>query len=84
MALSILVAIKEQGNQIANNPLFSSGLVSPVDIGKIASDLHVPFDLVRSFAVRFRDANWLIFSAEGDIFGVSDYCIKVLRKKRLI
>lgn len=83
-ALGILAGIRDEGNRIANDPLFSSGLVSPVDIGKIASDLNVSFDQARHFAIRFREANWLIYSVDGEIYGISDYGIKVLRKKGLI
>lgn len=38
-----------------NDPLFSSGLVAPVDIRQIANDLNVSFDRTRHFAIRFRE-----------------------------
>lgn len=84
IALSILAAIRKEGNRIANDPLFSSGLVAPVDIRKIANDLNVSFDQAIHFAIRFREANGLTYSVDGEIYGISDYGIKVLRKKRLI
>jgi hypothetical protein len=83
-ALSILAAIREEGNRIENDPLFSSGLVAPVDIKKIANDLNVSFDQARHFVIRFREANWLKYSVEDEIYGISDYGIKVLQSKGLI
>lgn len=83
-ALSILAAIREEGNRIANDPLFSSALVAPVDIKQIANDLNISFDQARHFVIRFREANWLKYSVEGEIYGISDYGIKVLQSKGLI
>lgn len=76
--------IKDVGNQILNDPLFQSGLASPVDLNEIATDLKLPYDDVRYFVFMFRQFNWLIINSEdGDIRGVSDYGLSIMHKKKL-
>ena len=83
-AIQVLMKIKDVGNQILNDPLFQSGLASPVDLNEIATDLKLPYDDVRYFVFMFRQFNWLIINSEdGDIWGVSDYGLSIMHKKKL-
>ena len=84
IAAKILKLINEAGEEILSNELFNSGLASPIDINQLSANLDIPVDDIRYFIIRFREANWLIYSPEGDVYGVSDYGIKIMRKKRLI